>query len=153
MPQTRFFFIILMLLLCSSCAQETQEQSGQPQALVEAKAWVEAEAQGVVSVPDEYLSKECLSYGWGEEASSLEVDTGLCPFIDLAQPALVEAKAGQRLRVEWWHQDLAALTPGQGVIALSVKGKIIWQREVQIPADAAAYTDELELNTSFPCLD
>ncbi len=141
---------LMPFFCCLACGESNQAQNSQQAlALLDASAWVESENQGAVPLPDEYLSRECRPGGWGEENDALEVDTGLCPVVDLAQPSLSSAQEGQRLRIEWWHQDLAALSPGQGVIALSVKDKIIWQREVQIPSAAAAYTDEVELNIGF----
>ena len=91
----------------------------------------------------------CLPGGWGPEFGGLEVDTGECPYASLTQAARTFGRPGDLLHVEWWHQDLAAVEPGTGHLALAVGDEVLWEREVRIPFPARSYTDTVPIDVEF----
>lgn len=84
----------------------------------------------------------CSRAGWGPELGGIELLTGPCPYVSLQAPLDVQIRAGDTLRVSWWHQQLASLTPAEGHIALTTEDAILWERTVEIPHAAESHVDD-----------
>lgn len=75
---------------------------------------------------------------WRVEAGGLEVDTGACDYLSVSQPLVRAITAGQPLRVTAWWQNLIAEDLGQGHLAVSIDGEVVWEEWVDIPGPADA---------------
>ncbi|MCB9569685.1 MAG: hypothetical protein H6710_21120 [Myxococcales bacterium] len=76
--------------------------------------------------------------GWRPEAEGVEIDTGACDYLALEQPLPRPLRAGERLRISAWWQNLIAAAPSEGHIAVAVDGVVVWEERVAIPGPADA---------------
>jgi len=146
-----------VVLVATSCAGEpsqgldsTPPASSLPEPVPEAElivvdSWREDAA--VDPVPEHRPSGAiCSPSGWGEEGSSLEVDTGLCPYAVLTQPAGADLQPGDVVEVVLWHKDLVADGPAEAHVLLTVGEVVVYERTVPIPADPTAYTEQVTID-------
>ncbi len=82
----------------------------------------------------------CPQGAYREEAGALEVQTGYCNYLALAQPLPVDIAKGDALRIVVVHDRLVS-EPAQGHIALLLAGEVVWERSVEIPCEAASYDE------------
>jgi hypothetical protein len=74
----------------------------------------------------------------GEPA--LDVSTDGCPRITVAQPALVQVRAGDHVTVRAWRDPLFASGEdgAEAVMALAIDGEEIWRTAIPIPQPSGA---------------
>lgn len=112
--------------------------------LVSPSAWAESEAHGDPLATHRPAEVECPRVGWSVEGESLEVDTGVCNYLLVEQPLLLDVAEGMPIAVDLWHQALHAEEPATGHAALFVGGELLWEREVEIPGPPAIWSDTVE---------
>jgi hypothetical protein len=78
----------------------------------------------------------CPSAAYGLEFGVLEVDTGQCNYLSVAQPLAHAITPGDPLRVTVWWQTLIADAPAEGHLALVVDDQLLWEAHVAIPGEA-----------------
>ncbi len=140
--------ILLTLAACSGSSSPAE-----PVALIEHAAWttgrVEVDPQAD-HAPDPV---ECAVGTYHVDGlppfETFEVTTGDCNFLTAAQPSLAEVEAGETLHFIVWHLDLDATLPGPAHAALSIDGEILWELDVDVPADAALYDEQVEAPRAF----
>lgn len=140
------------LCLCVACGGEAGlvDDSAPPAraprtaaVLADMAAWAEG---GVDPMPEHAAPEStCPPSGWGLEGAALEVSTGVCTHAVLEQPLLADLMPGDRVEVVWWHNQLVAESPATGHLLLAVDGETLYEREVAIPSDADAYTEQVEI--------
>ena len=91
--------------------------------------------------------QDCNPLGITNEAGVLEVQTDVCPFVTLKQPALAGSKSPRWLGLLTYHSALFSDPAGQGHMAIRVNGEEIWSAEVDIPGEADVYPVE---QTEYP---
>lgn len=70
----------------------------------------------------------------GEPA--LEVWTGLCDWVSVAQPLQVSLPAGAAVTLRLWHFELTAPAPGAARLAVAIDGEPVWEQTIAIPAES-----------------
>lgn len=85
-------------------------------------------------------------------AYALEVRTGpgRCGWYSAAQPILAPVAAGDAIRVRVWHFELQAEARGEAHAAITLGGRLIWERRVPIPADGGLLLDTVPAPRSWP---
>ena len=104
--------------------------------LVAVDDWVEQAASDDSLAGHRPASVECPDNSWYNEQGALEVETGYCNYLSLGQPGLTELQAGDTLHLVLWHADLAFEEPASAHVAVTIAGKLVWEAEVAIPAQA-----------------
>jgi len=109
--------------------------------LVDNELWYEVEGDVApigLERPEDAL---CPLGSWYPEEGSLEVDTGLCSWLTVSQPAQTGLSCGDELAIIAWHTALSSAEPGDGYAALFVGDKLLWEERVSIPSEAQIYDD------------
>ena len=107
----------------------------EPADLVDMAAWVE----GSDAVAPDLLASHrppdgaCPPGSVLVEGGSVEVQTGICTYAWLQQPALTDLRAGERVELVFWHSALVAENPAEGHLALLVDGETLYDRVVPNP--------------------
>ena len=91
----------------------------------------------------------CNPLGITNEAGILEVQTDVCPFVTLWQPALADSKSPRVLTALTYHSALFSDPPGQGMMAIHVNEEKIWSVDVAIPGEADVYPEVFD---EYPAL-
>lgn len=108
--------------------------------LIDHRLWSVVDSASDPLVPHRPLVVICGDLtSWGSEGDHLEVDTGRCNYLMLAQPALVAAKVGDHVLGEFSHFDLTAPEPATGHIAILVGDRLIVERSIAIPGAADVF--------------
>lgn len=84
------------------------------------------------------------------EGSTIEVDTGACPYVLLEQPLLADVQARETVEIVFWHNDLASIEPAEAHVAFAVDGTIWFDRQIPIPSTAAAYAEIVTIPEDAP---
>ncbi len=92
----------------------------------------------------------CPDNSWYNEDGALEVQTGFCNYLSLAQPAKVALAKGDSLHLVLWHGNLAFAEPAQAHVAITVDGHTVWEQNVKIPADANIYDVRVPVDFDAP---
>ena len=134
---------------------ETSSESGprpdgEFEALIDHPAWVQIEAEDDPLADHRPAEFGCGVAGWYVENKHLEIDTNFCNYLAVGQPSLVAIEQGRRVRLGFYHFDLTSLNPALAHVAVVVDGAILWERDVEIPGDAAVYELEFEAPFSAP---
>lgn len=74
--------------------------------------------------------------------SYFEIQTEICSYATIAQPAKVAVEAGDRLVVVAWHNTLATSESAEAFVAVHLGDEPIWELTVPIPSDAESYQAE-----------
>jgi len=127
-------------LALSGCDGETSEHW---RPLVDHQAWTSLLAERA-PLPDHRPDPVVCPRPYVEEGDAIEIDTGACNYVDLAQPLLRSIEVGDRLALDLWWATLASTEPASGHLALLVDGEVLWEEEVEIPGPADVRSLELE---------
>ena len=92
----------------------------------------------------------CPDNSWYNEDGALEVETGYCNYLSLAQPAKTAIETGDTLHLVLWHGALVFEKPTQAHVAITVDGHRVWQQNVNIPAAADIFDVRIPTDFSAP---
>jgi len=92
----------------------------------------------------------CPDNSWYNEDGALEVETGFCNYLSLAQPSKAALARGDTLHLVLWHGALAFENPAQAHVAITVDGHTVWEENVKIPTDADIYDVRLPIDFDAP---
>jgi mono/diheme cytochrome c family protein len=92
----------------------------------------------------------CPDNSWYNEDGALEVQTGYCNYLALAQPSKVGLKKGDTLHLVLWHGNLRFDAPAQAHASITVDGRTVWQKEVEIPSEADIFDVEIPVDFDAP---
>jgi hypothetical protein len=98
-----------------------------------------------VECPDDSYATEKLN-----EDQTLTIDTGNCNYFAGRQQILGPIEAGDQLRARIWHFELTANEPATAHAALLIDGNIVWEENVDIPAESNLYAPEWTAESSYP---
>jgi hypothetical protein len=97
---------------------------------------------------------ECPDDSYGTETlnndQTLTIDTGNCNYFAGRQQTLGPIEEGDQLRARIWHFELTANAPATAHAALLIDGNIVWEKNVEIPAESSLYAPEWTAETSYP---
>lgn len=152
MTARRFILAALALTAC----RDADDGDATPVALVQAEAW-ERVVDPLVDVfaAERPADAVCDDVGWSVDptAASLEVETDLCDYLTVRQPALVALEPGDRVTVFAYHDDLDAPMPAEGYLGLAIDGELVWELSVEIPSEAADLEQTFTVDRSFALAD
>ena len=123
---------------------------------VEGQSLVDANEWAVQSAAEDRLAGHrpeqvnCPDNSWYNEDGALEVETGYCNYLSLAQPSKVAVNRGDSLHLVLWHGALAFAEPAEAHVAISVDGNTVWEDNVAIPSDADIYDLRVPANFEAP---
>lgn len=95
-------------------------------------------------------SVECPDNSWYNEDGALEVETGFCNYLAVAQPSLTSVNAGDNLHLILWHGNLAFDRPASAHVALTLDGQTVWEENVDIPSDAQIFDVRIPVDFAAP---
>ncbi len=124
--------------------------AAQSDSLVDVNDWSfqsEAEDSRAAHRP---ASVDCPDNSWYNEDGALEVETGFCNYLALAQPSKTAIANGDTLHLVLWHGNLSFGRPATGHVAITIDGNALWEETVEIPANADIYDLRLPLDFSAP---
>ena len=124
--------------------------AGERVPLVAVDAWAEQDAAADSLAAHRPAQVNCPANSWYEEDGALEVETGYCNYLSLAQPSRAAIERGDTLHLVLWHADLAFEEPASAHVAVSIGGKLLWQAEVAIPARANIYDLRIPVDFDAP---
>lgn len=84
------------------------------------------------------------------EQGALEINTDLCNYATLVQPAQTHIQRGEVIRVVGWNQGLFADPPAEAHLALLADGVVLWEATLPVPGPAEVYTPEVVAPQDFP---
>lgn len=73
------------------------------------------------------------------EDGALEVETGFCNYLSVAQSIKAPINKGDNIHIVLWHGQLRFDQPEEAHVAISVNGAVIWEDEIEIPNDGGIY--------------
>ena len=118
--------------------------------LVEANGWaVQPAAEETVS-GHRPADVTCPDNSWYDEDGALEVQTGYCNYLSLAQPGQAAIAKGDSLHLVLWHGNLASDAPAQAHVAITVAGRTVWEKDVKIPSEADIYDVRIPIDFDAP---
>jgi hypothetical protein len=85
------------------------------------------------------VSITCPDNAWYEEDGALEVETGYCNYLSVAQPSKAAVNPGDNVHLVLWHGPLRFDEPQEAHVAVSIGAKVIWEDMVEIPSEAGIY--------------
>jgi hypothetical protein len=89
---------------------------------------------------EEGAGSGCDRAGFGVDHDTLEIETGLCPALDVRQPSLTPVVAGDALHIIAYHLQLASPEgEGQAHLALALGESVVWEVTIPIPSPATPY--------------
>jgi len=134
------FLLPTLALLIHGC---TPLEDG-PLTATEAWEEVAAEDDPAADRPD---TINCPTGSWIQEdlagEPSVEIDTGLCNYLALGQPALTELEEGDTLHLRLWHLELYSDSASLAHAALYVADSLVWEEDIPIPSDAGMVRPEI----------
>jgi hypothetical protein len=119
--------------------EASPDQQGSVEALIDVADW---QQQGAVldslasHRPD---SVNCPSNAWYEEDRALEVKTGHCNYLSLAQPSKTPINKGNNIHLVLWHGQLRFDEPQEAHVAVSIGGRVVLDQQVEITSDGGIY--------------
>ena len=93
---------------------------------------------------------DCPSNSWYNEDGALEVETGFCNYLSVAQTTKTAIAEGDTLRIVLWHGNLRFDAPATGHVGIAVDGNVVWEETVDIPSKANIFDVRTTANFSAP---
>lgn len=124
--------------------------AAESQQLIDANDWVMQSAADDSFSAHRMAAVNCPDNSWYNEDGALEVQTGYCNYLALAQPAKVALTQGDTLHLVLWHGNLAFAEPAQAHAAITVDGRTVWEEYVAIPTDANIYDVRVPIDFNAP---
>ena len=118
--------------------------------LVDVDAWREQGAAADSLAQHRPTDLQCPANSWYNEDGALEVETGYCNYLSLAQPSLAALRVGDSLHLVLWHADLAFERPATAHVAVTIAGERVWERDIAIPAEANIYDLRVPITFDAP---
>ncbi len=136
--------LLVVLTACQSDPPPPQDLD-----LIDNLLWQEVaqEADPLAEHRPEEVS--CPGAAWDEEDASLEVDTSLCNYLALEQPARLSVSEGDLLKLVMWHAQLWDFEVAEAHVAVLLDEQLAWEVLIPIPSDPGIYDLEIESPTDL----
>lgn len=118
--------------------------------LIEVDDWAVQSAAADSHAEHRPTSVECPDNSWYNEDGALEVETGFCNYLSVAQGSKVALAKGDDLHLVLWHGNLAFDRPARAHVAITIAGTTVWEEEVDIPTDANIYDLRIPVDFDAP---
>ena len=134
--------MVLLAMLLTACSSAPHD--GTKTSLIDNALWQESAVEGDPLIEHQPETISCSSGAWGLEDGSLEVETGLCNYLNLSQPSLGEVAAGDSISLVTWHAQLWDEEAAEAHMAVLFEDVIAWQTTIPIPADPGVFDLDFE---------
>lgn len=118
--------------------------------LIDVNDWEEQGAAGDTFAAHRPAVVDCPSNSWYNEDGALEVETGFCNYLSVAQSSKTAIAQGDTLHLVLWHGNLAFDAPATGHVGIAVDGNIVWEETVDIPGGANIFDVRTTADFSAP---
>jgi hypothetical protein len=139
-------FVLLLAAACGGEVSKGEEPDERAVALLDAAAFAPVSADEDPLAAHRPVRVTCPEGAYLEEDGALELQTGYCNYAALAQPLLADVQPGERVHLVLLHDRLVFEEAAQAHVALLLAGRVIWERSVAIPSEAAVYDETIELS-------
>lgn len=120
-------------------------------ALIDANMWEYQDAEDDLFADQRPEVVNCPDNSWYVEFdTALEVQTGFCNYLAVAQPSLEDISAGDTLSLVLWHGQLRFEEPAEAHVAITVGDRIVWETTVLIPSDADIFDVDIPVDFDAP---
>ena len=120
-------------------------------ALVNGTAWIRSNFFPNLFEHEHDESEQCPGIPYREEYGGVEISTGRCHEITLAQPCLLDINVGDRIRIIAWHSQLVSEDPEphEGVFMLAMNDTLLWSETSPIPGGARSFDLTIESHVNI----
>lgn len=84
-------------------------------------------------------SVDCPANAWYAENGALEVETGYCNYLSLAQPSRAAINKGDNIHLVLWHGQLRNDEPAEAHVAMSIGNGVVFDEQVEIPSSGGIF--------------
>lgn len=113
----------------------TQDGEGDTsRSLIDVADWREQDAAQDSMAGERPGFVDCPANAWYEEDGALEVETGYCNYLSLAQPSKAPINKGDSVHLVLWHGQLRFDEPAEAHVAVSIGNRVIFDQQVEIPS-------------------
>jgi hypothetical protein len=122
----------------------------QERAAIDPHGWVQADPTRDVYASMRPADATCVpvdGFGndWLGSEPSLEINTGSCNYLTVAQPLLVDVRAGDPMKLRLWHFELFSMEPdARAYLGVALEGEHAWETTVPIPGPSELVVGEWE---------
>lgn len=92
----------------------------------------------------------CSSSGIDLTEGLLDVDTGVCGFVSAKNSLVADIRAGETVRLTFWHLSLTAAEPAVGQMRLRVADDTLFSVDVDIPSKEELYQLSTVATKDYP---
>lgn len=132
---------------------ETNASDNGMTSLIDASSWQMQTASEDSLASHRPASVDCPDNAWYEEDNAIEVETGYCNYLSLAQPAKAAITAGDNIHLVLWHGQLRFEEPADAHVAISAGGTVLWEGEIEIPNKGGVYDITVPANVNVAAGD
>jgi len=122
-------------------------------ALVDHNDWVLSSLGAALfgEIPAE-VCEEDLSYRAEELGGEFvfAVETEFCSYVTVEQPTRLELRAGDSVKVRFYHAPLTGPPDAMAHIGLALGDQLVWSRDIPIPAGNQFISETLTLTQDLP---
>lgn len=94
-------------------------------------------------------SGKCEDVAYKLEDGVIEVETGICTFFTVDQTLSRDLKAGQTLKVIFWHLQLTAASSANAYVSFTIGTTSIYVKKIPIPSGPEVYEETITLKQDF----
>jgi hypothetical protein len=120
-------------------AAERTDQGARTESLIDVADWQYQEAAADSLAAHRPDAINCPKNAWYEEDRALEVQTGYCNYLSLAQASKTAINKGNSIHLVLWHGQLRTEEPAKAHVAVSVAGQLLWEDVIEIPSAAGIH--------------
>lgn len=143
-----------LTLLVSACGEQGEDgeqcSPGELVPLTESPSWTLVAAEDDPLADHRPADDSCPDEARILEAGALEVDTELCKYLMVEQPAKQAIRPCAKLELTLLHFELVAPEPAQAHAALLVGDEVVWEHSVSIPAEVDTIVAEIDPQIEAP---
>jgi hypothetical protein len=134
---------LALALGCSEARPHATKQE-RSQALVSLDGWRSVERADDPFIEGAAEPPACVGPGFRVESEDgwVEIDTGLCNWVTMVQPALVDVDEGGTIELGFSHYDLGAANPTNAELKLRLGDCDAWSKSIPIPSAAQVYEEQ-----------
>lgn len=158
--KSAFFNVVAcgtLSIAVANCGGSSGGQSDQPEprpareSLISQWDWQFEDASEDSLVSHRPATVDCdEDIGWYVENFELEVQTNDCNYLSLAQQSHVEVRHGDFINLVYYHTELIASEPAQAHVRLTIDGKLLWEKYIDIPGDTGIYNEDIPIDFDAP---
>lgn len=143
----------LLALTLAACPEDPPPEDPTPKRLAAPDGWVRVTDPAVDAFAAmRPVDAVCDDAGYFVDpfTQAFEVETELCNYLTVAQPALEALAPGDVVSIQAFHYELSAPAPAEGYLGLAIDGEIAWELAVPIPAPPGPLRGELTIDRALP---